>query len=158
MTLGTRLTSLAFVALAAFAGWTYIGKTRVEAQFATYKAEVKQAIADAQAQARATEQRYAQSKEQLENELAEKNRLLVARAAAARRADAGLRDEIARLNARPAPSDSIAAAAAVEARAARELLGACSQRYTDMAGEADELRDQVSGLLTFVRSIIKPPL
>lgn len=155
MTIGTRLAWIAFVLASAFAGIAYVQKTRLEAEFATYKAHVAQAAADAQGKARKTEQAYAKDKEKLENDLADKNRLLAARAAAARRSDAGLRDEIARLNARPAPSSSDAAAYAGEARVARELLGTCSARYTGVAKEADELRDQVTGLQVFVKDILK---
>jgi hypothetical protein len=43
--------------------------------------------------------------------------------------------------------DARAGALAESATLARELLGNCTQRYRWMAGEADRLRDQVTGLL-----------
>ena len=74
------------------------------------------------------------------------------RVAAAADVVRGLRDEIARLNSRPDPypaGDAGVAACAGEARIARELFGESSGAYQELAGEADELRDQVAGLQDF---------
>lgn len=137
----------------AIAGWLYVSKARVEVEFASFKASVATQVAEGQAKARDAERLLAKTTERLTDELTEKDRLLAARSAAARRSDAGLRDEIARLNARPIPSNPELAAAVEEARTARELLGACSERYTELARQADELRDQVIGLQRFATDI-----
>jgi chromosome segregation ATPase len=151
-----RWVMLAVIALlVAACGWLYVSKASVQSQFAQYRAEVAQAKAKEEARAREAEHRLTVANERLTDELTKKDRLLAARDVAARRSDAGLRDEIARLNGRPAPENPDAAAAAGEARVARELLGACSQRYTELAREADELRDQVIGLQRFAADVCK---
>lgn len=144
------------VALLAFGVTQYVGKNSIITQFSAYKLEVAQATARQEAKARDTERKLATTNERLTDELTKKDRLLAARDAAARRSDAGLRDEIARLNARPAPSNPESAAFADEARLARELLGSCSEEYRGMALEADGLRDQVSGLHTYIEKVVQP--
>lgn len=144
------------VALLAFGATQYVGKNSVAAELSAYKLEVAQSTAREEARARDKERQLATTNERLTDELTKKDRLLAARDAAARRSDAGLRDEIARLNARPAPSNPESAAFADEARLARELLGSCSEEYRSMALEADELRDQVSGLLTYIEKVVQP--
>ena len=144
------------VALLAFGITQYVGKTRVTIELAEYRLEVAQATAGAEAKARGREREMAKTNERLTDELTKKDRLLAARDAAARRSHAGLRDEIARLNARPTPSNPESAAFSDEARVARELLGSCSEEYRSVALEADGLRDQVSGLLTYIEKTVQP--
>ena len=70
----------------------------------------------------------------------------------------GLRAEIARLNSRPdpyPPGDAGVAACAGEARTARELFGESSSAYQELAAEADGLRDQVTGLQDFARTVCR---
>ena len=82
---------------------------------------------------------------------------------AAEQRNRGLLNTIAQLNARAAdradvPSTSTATSVATgagEAATARELLGRCSTRYSELAGSADELRDQVVGLQDFVGALSK---
>lgn len=114
------------------------------------------ALQKADAEARAREQIMRKEAERVANESEKNRQALVARAARAESAAAGLRDEIARLNARRVPADPGAAAAAGEARAARELLGSCADRYQGVARAADELRDQVNGLQKFVAAVCRP--
>ena len=81
-----------------------------------------------------------------------------ARDAAAAAAVRGLRAEVARLNERPdpyAPGDAGVAACAGEARTARELFGESSSAYQELAAEADGLRDQVTGLQDFARTVCR---
>ena len=69
-----------------------------------------------------------------------------------------LRAEIARLKARPHPypaGDAGLAACAGEADTARELFGDSAEAYVDLAAEADQLRDQVTGLQQFATSICR---
>ena len=114
-----------------------------------------QQLQRAEASAREREQAMQQNAERIADE-AEKNRAaLAARVAAADRMAGQLRDDITRLNARPAPKDPGAAAFADEARAARELLGACAAEYRGVAQGADELRNQVTGLQDFITSVRK---
>ena len=70
----------------------------------------------------------------------------------------GLRAEVARLNSRPdpyPPGDAGLAACAGEARTARELFGESSSAYQELAAEADGLRDQVTGLQDFARTVCR---
>lgn len=81
-----------------------------------------------------------------------------ARDAAAAAAVRKLRDEIARLNDRPDPyaaGDAGIAACAREAATARELLGESSGAYQELAAEADQLRDQVTGLQDFAHNVCR---
>lgn len=83
-----------------------------------------------------------------------------ARAAAAAAAVRGLHAEIARLNSRPHPypaGDAGLAACAGEARTARELFGESSSAYQELAAEADQLRDQVTGLQDFAHTVCRAP-
>lgn len=79
-----------------------------------------------------------------------------ARDVAAAAAVRGLRNDVARLNSRPDPyaaRDAGLAACAGEARAARELFGESAAAYSELAATADELRDQVTGLQDFARTV-----
>lgn len=80
------------------------------------------------------------------------------RAAAAADAVRGLHAEIARLNSRPDPypaGDAGLAACAGEAATARELHGESAGAYQELAGAADELRDQVAGLQDFAAHVCR---
>lgn len=81
-----------------------------------------------------------------------------ARDAASLAAVRSLRAEVARLNSRPDPypaGDAGLAACAGEARTARELFGESSSAYQELAAEADGLRDQVTGLQDFARTVCR---
>lgn len=60
------------------------------------------------------------------------------------------------------PGTASAAAFAGEATTARELFGSCTERYSALAQQAEQLRDQVTGLLAdalnVCRSAPAPPL
>lgn len=97
-------------------------------------------------QANAVRQRAA---EKVADEQAQRQAQTDAAIALARTTERGLRAEIKRLNGRLKPftaDESGLAACTREATTARELLGACSHRYTVLAADADRLRDQVLGL------------
>lgn len=97
-------------------------------------------------QANAVRQRAA---EKVADEQAQRQAQTDAAIALARTTERGLRAEIKRLNGRLKPftaDESGLAACTREATTARELLGACSYRYTVLAADADRLRDQVLGL------------
>jgi hypothetical protein len=147
------LWALLAAALLVFGVGEYIGKQHALKALADYRLEVAQATATQEAKAREREHELTHANEKIADELAQKEKRLAAATAAARRTDAGLRDEIARLNARTRPANPESAALADEARVARELLGACSQRYTSVAGDADQLRDQVTGLQAFAKQV-----
>ena len=94
--------------------------------------------------------------ERLAHEDAQRETARRARDVAAADAVRGLRNEVARLNSRPRPyqaGDSGLAACAGEARAARELFGESAAAYSELAATADELRDQVTGLQDFARTV-----
>lgn len=95
--------------------------------------------------------------ERTANEDAKRKAARLVRAAAAAAAVRGLHDEIARLNSRdPYPAgDAGLAACAGEAATARELLGESAGAYQELAGAADELRDQVVGLQDFAARVCR---
>ena len=96
--------------------------------------------------------------ERLAHEDAQREAARRARDAAAAAAVRGLRAEVARLNSRPDPypaGDAGLAACAGEARTARELFGESSSAYQELAAEADGLRDQVTGLQDFARTVCR---
>ena len=93
--------------------------------------------------------------ERTAHEQAKREKATLARAAAAERAVGQLRDEIAALNARPVPEDPRAAALAVEASTARDLLGRCADAYRRVDGRAQALGDQVTGLHDWVRGVCR---
>lgn len=139
----------------AVSGVNYVRMTHAQMKLAAYQAEVAENIRKAEADARAKEQALHKEAERIANEAANKQTVLAARTVAAERANDRLRDEIARLNARPIPADPGAAAFAHEARAARELLGACAERYRAVATDAEGLVDQVVGLQDFAKNVCK---
>ena len=138
-------------------GWFYVAKVKAQGELAEYRAEVAENTRKAEAEARAKEQQMQRQAERISHDQAQKQTVLAARAATANLVAGQLRDEIERLNARATPTDPESAALAGEARTARELLGACSDRYKDVARSADELRDQVSGLQDFAVNVCKAP-
>ena len=124
--------------------------------------------ADAERQAREAEQAKQIQAERTAREQAQREgalRTALDRAAASNRS---LLDRIAALDARDvehaaaaadvpttAP-DARAAALAREAATARQLLGACSQRYAELGADADGLRIQVMGLQDYVKGVVAP--
>lgn len=92
------------------------------------------------------------------DEDAKREAVRLARNAAAAATVRGLRADIARLNSRPDPyaaGDAGIAACAREAATARELLGESSGAYQELAAEADQLRDQVTGLQDFAHNVCR---
>lgn len=128
---------------------------RAKAELAQYRAEVADNTRKAEAEARAKEQSMRKQADRIIHEQTKKQTELAARAADTSAALDSLRNENERLNARPAPTDPGAAAIAREARTARELLGACAERYTAVARDVEGLVDQVSGLQDFARNVCK---
>ncbi|HOW46154.1 MAG TPA: hypothetical protein PLB26_00755 [Rubrivivax sp.] len=121
-------------------------------------AQIRQAAADAAlaqvAAHREAERAMAVETERIADETQKQLDAAETRARSARAAVAGLRDAIARLNARAAPQDPAAAAFAHEAAVARELLGACADEHRDVAAAADGLRLQVIGLQDYVTTVV----
>lgn len=128
---------------------------RYEKQIASMQNAHAVAMQEAESQARMKEAEMRDYVERIANETERKQSEFVSRAVDAERAAGGLRIQIARLNARSAPSDPAAAAAAHEATVARELLGSCSEEYRAVATEADRLRIQVTGLHEYVNGVVK---
>jgi len=115
------------------------------------QAQERAALIAMQQAERANEQRMAIAKEEKDREQIQREQALRDRAAAADRAVAGLRRAVARLNAdsvsRRAESACPAAGReADEAATARELLGACASRYSELGARAGALAAQVTGL------------
>ena len=114
----------------------------------------------AQQALRAQEAAYQQEAERIAHETAQREAQLRAAGAAADARVRSLHTTIAQLNANAAafadvPGTSAGACAAAHpdaAATARELLGACSQRYAAVAAAADQLGGQVTGLQDYVRA------
>jgi len=146
---------VAFFAL--LAGVSYVRMHSAKAELAEYRAEVAENTQKAEAEARAKEQAMRRQVERVADEQAKKQEVLNRRITAAESVAGSLRDQILQLNSGPVPTDPGSAAVFEQARTARELLGACAGRYTDVARAADELRDQVTGLQDFVGSVCHAP-
>lgn len=103
-------------------------------------------------QARARENELRKNVDKVIANDAHRQDVLQKRVADAQRAVAGMRDTISAIDARPDPGPT---AATDEARAARELLGACTEEYRAVATDADQLRNQVTGLQEYGNSVSK---
>jgi Tfp pilus assembly major pilin PilA len=117
------------------------------ADIATLRTQHANELLAAEQKHRAEEQAKQADSERISHEQDQKLADVTARAVSAQHAAASLRNEVARLNARPVPTDPVAAGYAGEASVARQLLDACSSRYTELAASADQLRVQVIGLI-----------
>lgn len=165
---------LALVASVIVAGWLSGGLTRAATVLVTVAAfsalggwearDWRQAQQDraaaerllaAERAARSDELIRSRNAERTAHEQAQREKATLARAAAAERAVGQLRDEIAALNARPVPEDPRAAALAVEASTARDLLGRCADAYRRVDGRAQALGDQVTGLQDWAQTVCK---
>ena len=147
----------AAAALVSLLGVQTVRLAWVQAEYASYQADVSENTRKAEVQARAKEKTMRDSADRIANEQAAKESELAAAAARADATAASLRDEIDRLNASPAPTNPAAAALAREATTARKLLGACAERYRGLAKGALELKDQVIGLQGFANSVCHAP-
>lgn len=114
-----------------------------------------EAQAKAEREARADEMVKVRNNERISDEHTTRTARTLARAAAAERAAAGLRNEVQRLNGRDLPTDPGAAGLAREARAARDLLGRCAEAYRRVDERAQGLGDQVTGLQAFAVDVCK---
>lgn len=144
-----------------------LGAAGVQAQWdaANGKAAAKNATAAAKAErvAREDETLKQTQAERIAREQANREDAQRTRALRAEQRNRSLLDSIEDLNARNAElsrttEDAATRALAHEATTARQLLGQCSSRYTAVAGTADQLRDQVTGLQDFVSSVCIAPL
>jgi len=145
-------TGLVGAAVAAVLTW-HVQAWRYDTRIAEREQQVAQAAQAAEAAARRREQEMQRYADAIARDAAKRHQVLAARAAATDRMAGELRDDIDRLNAGRRPEDPAAARFADDARAARELLGACVDRYRVVAVSADGLRDQVTGLQDYVRSV-----
>jgi hypothetical protein len=115
--------------------------------------------AQAQAQVRAQEQAKQQEAERIAREQAQREQQLQGALAAATASNRSLHTAISQLNANAAAAMSSTAAPTScsteldAATTARNALGACSSRYTDVAGVADQLAIQVTGLQDHLLSV-----
>jgi uncharacterized protein HemX len=123
-----------------------------QAQQAQERAEQQ---ARAERAARADELVRINNAERIAHEDHRRSQRTLDRARAAERAAAGLREQIAQLNARELPAHPELAAAALEARTARDLLGRCAEAYRRVDGRAQALGDQVTGLQDFAREVCR---
>lgn len=144
---------LTIAAMTMFGGVRHMQANHYRHELANSKMEAAKATLEAEKQARARENSLRQQVERIATNAMQRQTDRDRELAAAHRANAGLRDTISSLNARPAPADPVAASYAHEAGAARELLGACAQEYRAVAAEADKLSDQVTALQEYASSV-----
>lgn len=151
---------IVLVILVGLAAWAAIGGMQLQLEKRKQRIEqlerdVDQANGAVKAlrQLRKEDQAKVAANEKVDHDTQARINEATAAARGAQRAAASLRDEIARLNARPAPADPAAAGLAAEASVARELLGACSTEYHWLAGEAEGLRVQVAGLQDWAHTV-----
>jgi gas vesicle protein len=131
--------------------WRWSGKVdRIEKHHA-------EQLQRAEALARSREQAMQTNAERIASELDKTNTRLADQSVAATRTVRGLRDEVARLNARPAPACPEAATIFVEASTARDLLATCADEYRAVAADADRLSAQVTGLQDWASNVCKSP-
>lgn len=147
--------TLVGAAFAAVIAWQ-VQDWRYGEQIAEREAQIAKAAQAAEAEARKREREMQRYADELSKDAARRQQVLADRAATTELVARGLRDDIVRLNTRPAPADPAAARFADDARAARELLGACAEEYRSVAQSADGLRDQVTGLQGWAAAVTKP--
>lgn len=147
----SKLAAVAILSLLIAAITMRIQRDDARTELATYRAEVATATAQAQAQARATEKNMQTQLERLTHENKKREKKLSDSAAAANSTAQRLRDTINTINAREASTDPGITRILEQANTARNLLGACAERYTSVAAEADRLVNQVNGLQSFAR-------
>lgn len=148
--------ALLIVGLGAYSGLQHERLAHRQAEFQTFKAEVADNTRKAEEAARKREQELQANVNKVAQQAQKRQQELAARVTATDSAAVSLRDEIARLNARPVPDNPGAAAYAHEATVARELLGQCAERYKAVATNAEGLTDQVTGLQEYANSIGSP--
>lgn len=136
-----------------FAAAWQVQSWRYEKQINELVAQQAKAIQVAEASARAREREFQNRADQISRDAAKRQQITADRAATTELVSRGLRDDITRLNARPTPGNPEAARLANDATRARELLGACADRYRSVAQAADGLRDQVTGLQSYARGL-----
>lgn len=143
------LAALVTAGLALRSHWIGIGAATVQARWdAQTRADLRASLA-LQRERQADQLTRIRNAERNADEQARRDVLRATRDARAAVELGGLRATIAHLDRRelPAAGDAAGLAAlAGEAATGRELLGQCAQRYRKVAADADELRDQVSGL------------
>lgn len=156
--------ALAIVAVLTAAGaavrshWIHVGEARIQAKWDKQQkadADLAVQLAHQAAVDQATRNRNA---ERTADEDHRREQARLDRLAAAERTAAGLRDAIAKLDAddlSSAAADPRVAAVARRAVTARELLGSCAARYTSLAGTAERIRDQATGLRDFALTVCK---
>lgn len=124
-----------------------------DTQIARIERDMANSARERAEQVRRIEHDYADAVRRVDAHAQEQISAANARTRDARRAADSLRDEVARLNSRPAPADPASAGYAHEAAVARELLGACVAEYQGVAADADGLRVQVEGLQGYAAAV-----
>ena len=141
-------------AAAALGAWQ-VQDLRWSSKFDRIEKHHAEQLRRAEVQARAREQGMQINAERIASELEKTNARLADQSAAATRSARGLRDEVARLNARPAPTCPESTASFVEASTARDLLATCADEYRSVAQDADRLSLQVTALQDWAKNICK---
>jgi len=150
---GFARTATVLLTVAALAGWGGWQAHTWRTDNAARKAAEQQL--QAEKAARTDELIRTRNAERTAHEQDARQRATLARARAAESAAQRLREQIAELNDRDLPPDPSAAAAAREARTARDLLGRCGEAYRRVDQRAQDLGDQVTGLLDFVETVCR---
>lgn len=139
--------------LLVLSGIFYVRMNKAVTGLATYKLEVAENTRKAEAAARRKERELQAHADKISRELQTREAEHTANIASSHNITSRLRNEITRLNSRPMPANPELAPCIREANTARELLGTCSERYRELAEEADGLRIQLTGFQEFAKSI-----
>ena len=152
------------VALAGAAWWAHdwhagrVIERAVQAERQAWQDKHRQALVEANQQAQRLTTRAAIAAMEAQIESANlREQVARDRAMSAARLD-GLRDTIAQLRDRAARSPDAATPGSVAhgATSTADALAACADRYADVAGVADRLAVQVTGLQAYVRDVVGP--
>jgi hypothetical protein len=151
--LGLTLAGMAALAVAVVAFGQHerqVGADEVQARWDGEKAERWRVVARAQAQARGAEQQQARKAQEVDQHVEVKLAAVAADRDRVVRQLGGLRDELAAVRAGAVPGGPADTGEAAQTRALADSLGECSERYSAVAGERDELAVQVGGLIALL--------
>ena len=142
----TSISTYIIIAISIVAGIQTYRLAEVKSEFSGYKEQVAESTLKAEQDARKVELELRQTVDRIATNAAQRQKLQAARAADVSRSLDGLRKYIDQQNSGNLPGDPAASSHEHDARAARELLGACATEYRNVAEDADRLKDQVTTL------------
>ena len=144
-------------ALVILAGIATLQANHARTELANLKAELATATQKADREQRDKEQALQTQADRVAHDDQTRNTQRLTTAADLDFAALSLRGAIDSANARAAREATDVATLIADATIAREILGQCSERYSVVAKAADQLSDQVTGLLDFIETATESP-